>query len=99
LDPDHPHRLENMTALGLDHADRGQHGEALKHFQKALDLQKAKLGPNDLGTMNTMTLIADSYAALGQYAESIARYKETLSLQEKILGPEHPVTLGSKFNF
>ena len=65
----------------------------LRFRERALSLQKAKLGPEHPVTLASMNNLALSYAALGRHAEALKLYEETLDRMRAKLGPGHPYTL------
>src|SRR5262249_35039366 len=72
--------------------DLDRHADALKHYELALPLMKAKY-PNHQFTFDCMQDLAETYQAMGRYAEAFKLNEETLALRKARLGPQHPDTL------
>jgi tetratricopeptide (TPR) repeat protein/tRNA A-37 threonylcarbamoyl transferase component Bud32 len=84
--------------LGTSFEYLGEAELARQQFQRALDLRKAKLGPDHPETLLSMNNLAVSYSALGRQAEALKLREETLKLQKAKLGPDDPYTLQSMNN-
>jgi tetratricopeptide (TPR) repeat protein len=67
--------------------------EATPHFEEALRLRKARLGPDHLDTLESMYGLSWAYASVGRLDEAISLDKEVLRLRKAKLGPDHPDTL------
>jgi tetratricopeptide (TPR) repeat protein len=81
--------------LGLSFWHLGEAERARQQWQRALDLRKAELGPDDPDTLRSMYNLANSYDDLGRYAEALKLRQETLARRKAELGPDHPDTLRS----
>jgi eukaryotic-like serine/threonine-protein kinase len=84
--------------LGFSFSYLGEPAMAAEQDRLALDLCKAKLGPDHPDTLRNMNNLASSYADLGRLQEALALREETLKLQRAKLGPDHPDTLRSMNN-
>jgi len=73
----------------------GRHHEAVKLYEEALPLMKAKLGPAHPDRFTSMDYLAKSYSALGRHADSRRFSEEALALRRAALGPDHPDTPAS----
>jgi serine/threonine protein kinase/tetratricopeptide (TPR) repeat protein len=69
LGPDDAETLGAMANVATGHETLGNHAEAAKGREEALEAMKVKI-PNDVYTLKTMLALAATYAALGREAES-----------------------------
>jgi tetratricopeptide (TPR) repeat protein len=84
--------------LGESYLYLGDAGRAIEHLERARELRKEKLGPDDPGTLTVMNDLAMAYQEAGRPADAIALMKETLALQQAKIGVDHPHTLNSMNN-
>jgi eukaryotic-like serine/threonine-protein kinase len=84
--------------MGRTYADLGLYPEAGKQLERALELRKRVLGPNDPNTLRTMSRLGMVAYSEGKYAEAEALEKQALEAQRRRLGPEHPDTLQAMHN-
>ncbi len=71
------------------------HGKlATVHFEKALDLRRATLGPNHPHTLASRHRLAIHYcsAAVGRSGESIVMLEAVVQENARLFGPAHPFT-------
>jgi tetratricopeptide (TPR) repeat protein len=78
------------TYLGL-----GLYEEARTHFERALELRRRVLGPQNPETLNTISRLGDTASHEGKYPQAEALLGQSLAGQRRVLGPEHPSTLVS----
>jgi tetratricopeptide (TPR) repeat protein len=81
-----------MGNMASAYQDAGKLDASLSLFEKTLNSQKAKLGPEHPDTLKTMYHLALAYEDAGKLDESAALFKETLTLCKRTLGARHPVT-------
>jgi serine/threonine protein kinase len=74
--------------LGVGEAER-----AIPHFQRALDLRQARLGPNHVQTMFTIRGLGAAYGRASRQERALALFDEAVKLSRASLGAEHPQTL------
>ncbi len=79
-----------MTYIGL-----GLYPEARKQLERALELYRRTLGPENPKTLQTFSNFGTAARYQGRYAESAALLGQCLEAQRRILGPENPNTLSS----
>jgi tetratricopeptide (TPR) repeat protein len=84
--------------IGQTYTDLGLHPAAEKQLQRALDLRRRVLGPEDAETLGTMSNLAAVYDLEGKYAQAEALDSQALGIERRVLGPEHPATLKSMMN-
>ena len=77
-----------MTALAGGYARAGRHADGIKLLEQALEIQKAKAGPNDPGTLSIMTGLAGMHVTYGdllrgedKFAEARREYHEALKVK------------------
>jgi serine/threonine protein kinase/tetratricopeptide (TPR) repeat protein len=71
---------------------------AIRQLERAVELRRAKLGPDHLDTLISMNNLANGYADAGQHDRDLKLREETLALMRSKLGPDHPETLGIMSN-
>ena len=63
--------------------------------RQALEVARAKFGPQDLRTAASLDNLAAVYSTEGRYADAERLLRESLELRRVVLGPKHPDTLAS----
>jgi tetratricopeptide (TPR) repeat protein len=81
--------------MAQTYSDLGQYPEARKHLERALDLYRSVLGPENPKALKTMSRLGATVWLQGKYPEAEALLNQTLQIQRHVLGPEHPDTLAS----
>jgi eukaryotic-like serine/threonine-protein kinase len=81
--------------IGQTYTDLGLHPAAEKQLQRALDLRRRVLGPEDVETLGTMNNLAAVYDLEGKYAQAETLFNQTLGIQRRVLGLEHRFTLNT----
>lgn len=95
LGRDHPITLGTMSRLAEVYsfsATDGDNHEALKLYQEAHELSKAKYGPYSSATLNNMDNFAFALRAAGRKEESVAIFEELYFAVSKLHGPDHDDT-------
>jgi tetratricopeptide (TPR) repeat protein len=77
--------------MGASFMHLGQLEMARQQFQRALDLNRAKLGPEHPATLWCMHAIANSLSGLGRHTDALKLHQETLALRRTKLGPSRPL--------
>ena len=72
-----------MNNLATAYRDAGRLNDAVLLFEETLKLQKAKLGPDHPGTLNTMNNLAGTYLNAQRWAEALTTARECLELRAK----------------
>jgi serine/threonine protein kinase/tetratricopeptide (TPR) repeat protein len=80
-------------AIGKAYNSLSDPGRAVPHFERALALRKAHLGPADPGTLDSMQALSGAYLWAGRHSESIALRHQLLEERRARLGPDHPEVL------
>jgi serine/threonine protein kinase/Flp pilus assembly protein TadD len=73
----------------------GEYGAAEEHLQRAAEIRRERLGPEDSGTLDVSNHLARAYLGQGRSVEAEGLARETLELGRRFLGPEHPETVAS----
>jgi serine/threonine protein kinase len=81
------------TAIGEAYDMLDYHLPEVEHFERALQLRRAHLGPDHPDTLQSMKQLAGAYAWVGRASESITLYDELLTNARARLGPDDPLTL------
>jgi tetratricopeptide (TPR) repeat protein len=85
------------NTIGQTYLELGLHLEAQKQFERALDLQRRALGPENAITLRTGTRLAGAAGGQGRYPQAEELLGQVLKIQRRVLGTEHPDTLQSMF--
>jgi serine/threonine protein kinase len=80
------------NTIGQTYTDLGIFPEARKQLERALDLQRRVLGPENPDTLKSMNNLAVVYVHEGKFAQAEALDSQTLEIRRRVLGPEHPDT-------
>ncbi len=102
-----PHRtldgVEHDVAWLLDHAGSylhtgGEPAPARPLRERALDLNRSRLGDDHPNTLESASNLAHDLRALGQYEQARRLGDDTLTRRRRVLGDAHPHTLESAAN-
>ncbi len=92
--PDQPLlQAEILATVGQTYIGVGEYERAIELTRRALELYKAKLGPEHSSTLVCASNLAVAYDTAGKLDLALPLYEETLKLQKAKLGPEHLSTL------
>ncbi len=80
-------------ALGQSYIYLGEPEKGLKQYERALELQRAALGPEYPSTIVAMCGVAEAHHHAGRLERAIPLYEEAIQLMDKVHGKEHPHTL------
>ncbi len=81
--------------IGRTYWNLGLYREGGEQFQRALDLRRQSLGPENELTLSTASRVASYAGAEGRYAEAVGLLTQILETQQRVLGSDHPDTLAS----
>jgi len=84
--------------LGSAYRGLGEYPESLKHFTRALDLRRQKLGDEHPETLETMGELALLHRDRGHYDEARPLMEKAVEIRRASLGPDHPSTLTAMHN-
>jgi serine/threonine protein kinase/tetratricopeptide (TPR) repeat protein len=80
-------------ALGQSYMYLGEPDKGLRQYERAVELQRAALGPEDPATIVALCGVAEAHHRAGRLERAIPRYEEALRLMDKVRGKEHSHTL------
>jgi serine/threonine protein kinase/tetratricopeptide (TPR) repeat protein len=80
-------------AIGEAYCRLSDDPRAIPHFERALALRKAHLGPADPNTLRSMQALSGAYLWASRHSESIALRQQLLEERKARLGPDHPEVL------
>jgi eukaryotic-like serine/threonine-protein kinase len=86
------------TTLGWTYLYLGDTPGAIKQHERALELRKPHLPPDDPELLDSRYSLAYDYYSAGRLPEALKFQQENLRLQTTRLGPDHPKTLGTMRN-
>ncbi|MCY1078798.1 tetratricopeptide repeat protein [Archangium lansingense] len=78
-------------ASGQVEFDEGQLGAALSHYERALALREALLGPESLAVAEVLTSMSNVHIMRDEAEKAREHLGRALAVREKLLGPEHPL--------
>jgi tetratricopeptide (TPR) repeat protein len=81
--------------IGETYMDLGLYPQARKQLERAMELQRRALGPDDPKTLRTLDHLGQTALLQGEYNEAEALYRQTLEGERRVLGPEHLTALSS----
>jgi tetratricopeptide (TPR) repeat protein len=83
-------RLAHLyNQIGGINQQKGDYKEALKFYQKTLQLCQKSLSPNHPNLATTYNNIGQVYHNMGDYSRALEFYQKTLEIQQKSLSPNH----------
>jgi WD40 repeat protein len=83
------------SRLANEYQSDGKLEEALPLLIEILNVNKAKLGPEDPATIQTAETIGRVYDRMGQFEKAIPLYADVLKYRKAKYGPDNPRTLGA----
>jgi tetratricopeptide (TPR) repeat protein len=100
----HPSTARVYNNVGCVHVELGEHREARRAFEAALDIQRNALthdpdnGPLMFGTATTLCNLGYLYRYRDMFAKAALVLKEAADLQEQVLGRSHATVLSTLDN-
>ena len=82
-----------MYVMGNVYESLGLHARAQPLLERAVNIQRAVLGPKHPETLKTTSNLAWIHMRQGRYTQAEKLLRETLDIQRRVLGPDHPDTL------
>jgi len=83
------------STMGESYTDLGVYPEARKQLERALELQRQALGPENPKTIGTMNVLGRTALYQGRNADAESLSRQALEISRRVLGPEHPDTLSA----
>jgi eukaryotic-like serine/threonine-protein kinase len=87
-----------MFTMGNVYEGLGLYEAARKLVEKALDLQKRVLGPDNAQTLTSQRLLARILEYQAHFADAEKLYLDTLQRQKRLFGPQHVETIRTRSN-
>jgi tetratricopeptide (TPR) repeat protein len=87
-----------VEAIGIAHAQAGEHEDALRRFAEVDALQAKRLGRGDTARSSTLQLTAGSLYALGRYAEARSAQEQAIANLDAAFGEDHPHAIRARGN-
>jgi eukaryotic-like serine/threonine-protein kinase len=84
-----------MDVMGDVYESVGLYPQAQPLLERAVDIERYALGPNNSTTLSSMDDLAVLLDDEGKYAQAEKLDRETLDIRRRVLGPDHPDTLAS----
>ena len=91
-------RAKMMYTMAVTYDSLGLYTRAQPLFERAAEIQRRVLGPEDPETLQSMNSLANVWYREGQYVEAEKLLREISDIRRRVLGPEHPDTLASMNN-
>jgi serine/threonine protein kinase/tetratricopeptide (TPR) repeat protein len=81
--------------VGQTYRDLGLYPQARQQLEKAQELYRRMLGPDDAKRLKTLARLGRVADLQGNYEDAEALSRQAWEAQRRIIGPEHPDTLAS----
>jgi serine/threonine protein kinase len=91
-------KAQMMDVMGVVYQSLGLYSSSLPLLERAADIRRRVLGPENPDTLATMHHLATVLVADGRYSEAEKLFRETLDSERRVLGPENAFTLLSMNN-
>lgn len=85
-----------LATMGMAYTSQGAYQASLSLFQRALELRRATLGPDDLDTVASMDDMGEAYRELGRFDEAESMHREALAAKQRLGAP--PSSLAASLN-
>ncbi|MBL8138666.1 MAG: serine/threonine protein kinase [Acidobacteria bacterium] len=85
-----------LATMGMAYTSQGAYQASLALFQRALELRRATLGPDDLDTVASMDDMGEAYRELGRFDEAESMHREALAAKERLGAP--PASIAASLN-
>ncbi len=95
LGPDHPETLTSRELRAKILFDSGRREEGLRDHEETLALFRAKVGHDDIYTLDSIGELATDYLAAGRAADALKLFQEMHELSTAKYGRDHPKTFES----
>lgn len=85
-----------LATMGMAYTSQGAYQASLSLFQRALELRRATLGPDDLDTVASMDDMGEAYRELGRFDDAESMHREALAAKQRLGAP--PSSLAASLN-
>jgi eukaryotic-like serine/threonine-protein kinase len=86
-------KAQMMDVMGVVYQSLGLYSSSLPLLERAADIRRRVLGPENPETLATVHHLATTLIADGHYFEAEKLFRETLDSERRVLGPENTFTL------
>jgi tetratricopeptide (TPR) repeat protein len=69
---------------------QGKYREAIEFYEKAVEIKKKTLAPNDPSLAMSYNNIGNVHQNMSDYPEALSSYEKALAIQQQSLSPNHP---------
>ncbi|CAF1629856.1 unnamed protein product, partial [Rotaria magnacalcarata] len=76
--------------LGMLKKDQGKYPEAVKFYEKSLEIERKTLPEDDASLANTYNNIALAYDNMGEYLNALDFYQKARKIKEKSMSADNP---------
>ncbi|CAF1977992.1 unnamed protein product [Rotaria magnacalcarata] len=83
--------------LGIKNYHQGKYQEAVKFYEKALEIKRKTLPEDDVSLAPTYSNIGIAYNNMGEYSKALEYYEKSTKILEISLPPTHP-NLATSYN-
>jgi len=80
-----------LATIGAAFSAQGDFARALTLFERALELRRATLGPDDLDTVTSMTDVAETYRRLSRLDDAERLHRDALAARRRLGAPPSAV--------
>ncbi len=85
-----------LATMGMAYTSQGAYQASLSLFQRALELRRATLGPDDLDTVASMDDMGEAYRELNRFDEAESMHREALAAKQRLGAP--PSSIAASLN-
>lgn len=89
-------QAEILATVGNAYRGIGEYDRAIAHLERAADLVRTHLGPDQPETLTILHDLANAYGHAWRMDEAIALYEKVRDARTLQLGPDHPDTLTTR---
>ncbi len=82
-----------LATMGMAYTAQGAYRRSLALFQRALELRRATLGPDDLDTVSSMDDMGEAYRELSLFHEAESMHREALAAKRRLGAPPSSIAL------
>jgi eukaryotic-like serine/threonine-protein kinase len=86
------------SVIGESYRHNGDGHKAVLFLEKAFELRRSQLGPDNLDTLKSMNQLASGYQTAGQLEKALPLFERSMELIKAKLGSEHIDTMTSMNN-
>lgn len=92
LGPDSPESAKTVSTLGVALSKQGKHAEARREFERALQILKRTLGPDDSNSLSVAASLAQEYEFEGRPDSTATLLAQIVARSAAVHGEDHILT-------